>query len=139
MDEISTRTEEDWLHRFLPAQLQPCVRSWSSRKLFIMDPVEAEKNRRRSLRNTRECARRQETTSKPGDKLEKPVLDRGGSKSAPNSLNNGDKPKRQSLDRGDCKRAPNRWNGDKPETSLRSRRQQEIDVITIPTLRKVVR
>ena len=37
------------------------------------------------------------TASKPGDKLETPVLDRGGSKRALNSLNNGDNPEWQSL------------------------------------------
>jgi len=42
--------------------------------------------------------------SKPGYKLETPVLDRGdGGKRAPNSLNNGDKPETTVLDRGDSR------------------------------------
>ena len=47
-----------------------------------------------ALSEIRESAQEdKKMVSKPGDKLETPVLDRGGSKRAPNSLNNGDKPK----------------------------------------------
>jgi len=61
------------------------VRGRAEQKNLIMEHVEAEQNHRHSLRNTRE------TASKLGDKLESPVLDQGGSKRVPNSLNNGGK------------------------------------------------
>ena len=41
---------------------------------FIVDPVEAEQNRRHSLRNTRKRQEDKKTASKPGDKLETPIL-----------------------------------------------------------------
>ena len=45
-----------------------------------------------TLSEIRESAQKdKKTANKPGDKLEKPVLNRGGSNRAPNSLN-GDKP-----------------------------------------------
>ena len=93
---------------------QECLQSWNLLKQNM-----------RSLRNTRERASRQENGEQGGDKLETPILDRGGSKIASNSLNNGDKPEMTVIDQGDSKRAPNRWNnGDKPEkSSLISRRQ----------------
>ena len=66
------------------------------------------------------------TASKPGDKLEMPVLDRGGSKRALNSLN-GDEPETTILDRGD-KRAPNSLNnGDKPDKNLTDNANKDSD------------
>ena len=58
VDEICTSVEEDWFHLcFLPAQSQPASDLGAAENV-IMDPVEAEQNCRRSLRNNRESARK---------------------------------------------------------------------------------
>jgi len=68
------------------------------------------------------------TANKSGDKLEAPFLNRGGSKRAPNSLNNGNKSETTVLDRGDSKRVPNRWNnGDKPDKNLTDHANKDSD------------
>ena len=66
---------------------------------FIMDRVQAQQIVR-ALSEIRERVQEdKKMASKPGDKLEMPIIDRGGSKKAPNSLNNGDKPEMTVLDR----------------------------------------
>ena len=74
---------------------------------FIMDPVEAEQNQRRYLRNIRE---RKKTREREQARRLTRNIDRGSSKRAPNRWNNGDKPETTVLDRGDSKRVLNRWN-----------------------------
>ena len=66
--------------------------------------------------------------SKPGNKLEMTVLDRGDSKRVPNRWNNGDRPETTVLDRGDSKRAPNSLNnGDKPDENLTDNADKDSD------------
>ena len=61
VDEISTRVEEDGFIIFYQLSRNPAS-DLGATENFIMDPVEAEQNCRCSLRNMRECARRQENS-----------------------------------------------------------------------------
>ena len=76
-DEISTRAEEDQFHFFFFTSSVATLRQISEQqKILSLDPVEVEHNRRHSLRSTREAQEDKKTASKPGDKLETPVLAR---------------------------------------------------------------
>jgi len=58
-DEISTCAEEDWFHLFYQLSCNPAS-DLRAAENFIMDPVEPDQNHGHSLRNTKECVRRQE-------------------------------------------------------------------------------
>ena len=108
-DKISMRAEEDWFHLFTSSVATLCQ---MSEQLKTLSWIPLKQNKIvGALSEIRERVQEdKKMASKLEHKLEMPVLDRGGSKRAPNSLNNRDKPELTVLDRGDSKRAPNSLN-----------------------------